>query len=76
MGVHAVTSEYSVFPYGGKKRYFSCSPLSIMLYNGVSICEYWHMNFSLIRPGKVDSLFSISHFLDFEAGGQAVIIHY
>ena len=50
-GVHTVTSKFLVFPYSGKKRYFSCSFLSVMLCNGVSICEYeayWHMNFSLI----------------------------
>ena len=31
------------------------------------------MDFSL-RPGKVDSLFLISHFLDFEAGGWSLFI--
>ena len=30
-----------------------------------------------IRPGKVDSLFPISHFLNFDAGGRSLfIIHY
>jgi len=45
-------SGFSVFPYRGKKRYFSCSSLSIALCNGASIREYkayWHMNFSLIN---------------------------
>ena len=43
---------FSVFPYSGKKRYFSCSPLSIVLCNVASICKYkayWHMKFSLIN---------------------------
>jgi len=51
-GEHAVTSESSVFPYSDKRRYFSCSSLSIMLCNKGSIHEYkayWHMNFSLIN---------------------------
>jgi len=42
----------SVFPYNGKKRYFSCFHLSIALCNGASICKYkayWLMNFSLIN---------------------------
>ena len=39
MWVHTDMSEYSVFPYSGKKRYFSCSFLSIMLCNEVSIHE-------------------------------------
>ena len=31
----------------------------------------------LVRPGKIVSLFPISHFLDFEAGGRSLfIIHY
>ena len=30
-----------------------------------------------VRPGKVDSLFPISHFLNFDAGGRSLfIIHY
>jgi len=28
------------------------------------------------RPGKVDSLLPISHFLDFEAGGRSLAIHH
>ena len=39
-------------PYSGKKRYFSCSPLSIALRNEASKREfkaYWHMKFSLIN---------------------------
>ena len=40
MVVHAVMSEYSVFPYDGKKRYFSYPPLSIALYNRVSVCKH------------------------------------
>ena len=32
---------------------------------------------SKLRPGKVDSLFPISHFLNFDAGGRSLfIIHY
>ena len=27
--VHAITSEFSIFPYSCKERYFSCSPLSV-----------------------------------------------
>ena len=49
---HAVSSGFSVFSYRGKKRYFSCSSLSIALCNGASIHEYkayWHRNFSLIN---------------------------
>ena len=30
LGVHAVTSEYSIFPYSGKKRYLSCSSCCAM----------------------------------------------
>ena len=51
----AVTSEFSVFTYSGKKRYFSCFPMSIALCNGASIREckaYWHINFSLINGCK------------------------
>ena len=58
-GANAVMSGFSVFPYRGKKRYFSCSPLSIALCNGVSICEYkvyWHMNLLLIN-GAVSCAF-------------------
>ena len=40
VGVRTVMSGFSVFPYSGKKRYFSCSPLSIALCNGASIHEY------------------------------------
>ena len=42
---------FSVFPYRDK-RYFSCSPLSIALWNGANICKYkayWHMNLLLIN---------------------------
>ena len=39
VGERTVMSGHSVFPYGGKKRYFSCSPLSITLCNGASIRE-------------------------------------
>ena len=45
-------SGFSIPPYSGKKRYFSFSPLSIVLCNRASICEYkayWHMKFSLIN---------------------------
>ena len=32
---------------------------------------------AILRPGKVDSLFPISHFLNFDAGGWSLfIIHY
>ena len=51
VGAQTVMSESSIYPYSGKKRYFSCSSLSITLCNGVSIHEYkayWYMNFSLI----------------------------
>ena len=34
------------------------------------------MHNASIRPSKVDLLFPISHFLNFDAGGRAVIIHY
>ena len=45
-------SESSIFPYSSKKRYFSCSSLSLKLCSGVSIGEYkayWHMNVSIIN---------------------------
>ena len=32
------------------------------------------MGLYAIRPSKVDSLFPISHFLDFEAGGRSLFI--
>ena len=46
--VHAVMSRFSIFPYRGKKRYFSYSPLSILLCNRANIHEfkaYWQINF-------------------------------
>ena len=51
-------SGFSTFPYSGKKKYFSCSPLSIALCNGASMRKYkiyWHMNFSLmgVAPAKI-----------------------
>jgi len=41
-----------VFLYFSKKRYFSCSPLSIALCNRVNIHKYnanWYINFELIN---------------------------
>jgi len=40
IGAHAVKSESSMFPFSGRKRYFSYSYLSVTLCNGASICEY------------------------------------
>ena len=51
-GTRTVTSASSMFPYSGKKRYFSCSSLSITLCNRTNIHEYkayWHMDFSFIN---------------------------
>ena len=51
-GAHAVTNEFSVFQFSGKRRYFSCFPFSMTLCSKVTIRKYkayWHMNFSLIN---------------------------
>jgi len=60
---HALSRVISMFPCSAKKRYFSCSPLSIALTNGANIREYkayWHMSLSLIngcgtRENKIHS---------------------
>ena len=69
MGMHAVSSECSISPYGGKKRYFSCFPLSITLCNGASICKYkayWHVNVSLINECGTHTKIMFDVILSFE----------
>ena len=71
IGVHAITSELSVFPWW-QEKYFSCSSyssLSVTLCNGESIGKYkayWHMNFSL-NNGVVSAKIMFAVFLSFEA---------
>ena len=41
-----------------------------------SIMSIWRESLGYLRPAKVDSLFLISHFLNFHVGGRSLWIHY
>ena len=40
----------------------------------IPVFNHYNRDMAAVKPGKVDSLFPISHFLNFDAGGWSLFI--